>query len=210
MKHIKLFENWYNDGIDSVYNDPYSVGNMDAYLAATGGNQVKSGISEAPEEVENILLAKPFKNLIMRIIMKLSGEELSDLKNTLNAKGIDGDSSAEEVHDVVSSVAESLKNPKIEEGEEGKEEIIKDKVAEIMHSIGAGNIAAWGGVPAAIAVGSLTGMPLGFAISWGATAVLMGLAKALDKDEKYLREEMLPGEESETGEGEVVIDEVEE
>lgn len=35
-------------------------------------------------------------------------------------------------------------------------------------------------------------------------------AKALDKDEKYLREEMLPGGESETGEGEVVIDEDEE
>jgi|LakMenE18May11ns_1017448.scaffolds.fasta_scaffold9959653_24 hypothetical protein len=63
-----------------------------------------------------------------------------------------------------------------------------DEVTDVLHAIGAGNIAAWGGIPAAIAIGGLlagtVGAPFaaGLAVSWGTTALLMGLAKLLKDD----------------------------
>lgn len=213
MKYIKLFETFessteYTDMMDLYGLSPNTFRYADP--SKKDGVEISKSEPRPPKEIEDILQLNPFKKLIAKIVSLLNSEEEEELKKALASKGIDAQSSPEEVHNVVSNVAESLQSLIVSEGEEGKDELIKDKVAEILHSIGAGNIAAWGGVPAAIAVGSLTDMPLGFAISWGATAVLMGLAKALDKDEKYLSEEMLPGGESETGEGEVIIDEEEE
>ena len=63
--------------------------------------------------------------------------------------------------------------------EEDENESPKERIAKVLHNIGAGNISAWGGIPAAILIGSMTGFPLGLAISWGTTGLLMGLARIL-------------------------------
>lgn len=61
----------------------------------------------------------------------------------------------------------------------------KQKLANVLNALGSGNIAAWGGLPLAIGIGATVGsVALGLAASWGATAVLMGIAKALDKTGK--------------------------
>jgi hypothetical protein len=142
---------------------------------------VKRVIKENEEEgmvvnkVENFVEKPKVQNYINNMISKLSDEEIQELENSLEDLGIDGNSSAEEIHDIVVSNSESQNTEMTEENENPK-----DKVAEILHRIGAGNIAAWGGVPAAIAIGSATGMPMGFAISWGVTGLLMGIAHLLN------------------------------
>lgn len=61
----------------------------------------------------------------------------------------------------------------------------KQKLANALNALGSGNISAWGGLPLAIGIGATVGsVALGLAASWGATAVLMGIAKALDKTGK--------------------------
>lgn len=146
---------------------------------------VKRVIKENEEEgmavnkVENFVEKPKVQNYINNMISKLSDEEIQELENSLEDLGIDGNSGAEEIHDIVVSNSESQNTEMTEENENPK-----DKVAEILHRIGAGNIAAWGGVPAAIAIGSATGMPMGFAISWGVTGLLMGIAHLLNNKKK--------------------------
>jgi hypothetical protein len=69
-----------------------------------------------------------------------------------------------------------------EMSEEEENETPKEKLGRIMRNIGAANIGNWGGVPAAILIASMTGFPVGLAISWGVTGLLLGLAKVLDPD----------------------------
>jgi hypothetical protein len=146
---------------------------------------VKRVIKENEEEgmavnkVENFVEKPKVQNYINKMISKLSDEEIQELENSLKDLGIDGNSGAEEIHDIVVNNSESQNTEMTEENENPK-----DKVAEILHRIGAGNIAAWGGVPAAIAIGSATGMPMGFAISWGVTGLLMGIAHLLNNKKK--------------------------
>jgi len=137
------------------------------------------------DKVEDVVNSnQQFQNSIDAIIGALSDEEKAELQNALSSNGITASSSAEEIHGAISQPQEGGEQEMAEmhDGEKGSKKEIRHKVADIMHAVGAGNVAAWGGVPAAIAIGSMTGMPLGFAISWGATAVLMALAKKLNPD----------------------------
>jgi hypothetical protein len=152
---------------------------------------VKRVIKENEEEgmvvnkVENFVEKPKVQNYINNMISKLSDEEIQELENSLEDLGIDGNSSAEEIHDIVVNNSESQNTEMTEENENPK-----DKVAEILHRIGAGNIAAWGGVPAAIAIGSATGIPMGFAISWGVTGLLMGIAHLLNNKKKVTESDL--------------------
>lgn len=138
------------------------------------------------EKIDAVVDEDPrFQNSINKIVDSLSDEEKEQLRSTLESLGISASSSAEEVHSVVSAPKEE--EPVSELGEDDGQidpvKKFKNKVADVLHSVGAGNVAAWGGVPAAIAIGATIGsVATGFAISWGATAVLMGLAKAMNPD----------------------------
>jgi hypothetical protein len=141
------------------------------------------------DKVEDIVNNDPgFQSKIDAIIGALSDEDMAQLQSALAANGIDANASAEEIHSVIEQPQEGEQEMGENMGHDPKKQI-KHKVANILHSVGAGNVAAWGGVPAAIVIGSMTGMPIGFAISWGATAVLMAIAKKLnqnvEKDSMY-------------------------
>lgn len=154
---------------------------------------VRRVIKEEKEEnmstkVEKIINLPKVESKIEDIYSNLSDEEKENLKMVLDNLGVDENSSASEVHgSIVSAVEDRIGG---EMSEEDENENPKHKAAKILHSIGAGNISAWGGVPAAIAIGGLlagtVGAPMvaGFAVSWGTTALLMGLAKLLAGDEK--------------------------
>jgi uncharacterized membrane protein len=132
-------------------------------------------------KVEDIVNNDPgFQNKIDAIIGALSDEDMAQLQSALSANGIDANTSAEEIHSVIEHPQEDEQDMGENMHNDPKKQI-KHKVANILHSVGAGNIAAWGGVPAAMVIGSMTGMPIGFAVSWGATAVLMAIAKKLNQ-----------------------------
>lgn len=149
---------------------------------------VKRVIKENQDEkiankVEDVINQPKVEMKIEKIYSNLSDEDKMRLKMVLDNLGIDENSSAKDVHDTLESEVNTE-----DVGEIGENESTRNKVADVLHGIGAGNIAAWGGVPAAIAIGGLlagtVGAPMvaGFAISWGTTALLMGLAKLLKND----------------------------
>jgi hypothetical protein len=154
-------------------------------------NLVRRVIREEEEQdeiagnVESILNKPKVEMKIEDIYSNLSDDEKRKLESSLNNLGIDEYTSPKEAHDAVQNVADNV-GGEIGEGDENMNP--KEKIAGILHGIGEGNIAAWGGVPAAIVIGGLlagtVGSPMiaGFAISWGVTALLMGLAKLLAKD----------------------------
>lgn len=159
-------------------------------------NIVKRVISEQEKDdmadkVETAIEKPKVEMKIEDIYSQLSDEEKEELKNTLEDLGIDEYSSAKEVHSKIEDAAgDDVVNGEMSEEDESP----RKKAAQILHLIGAGNIAAWGGVPAAIAIGaSLVGtvaspMVAGFAISWGVTTLLMGLAKLIHKDSDSVNE----------------------
>ena len=66
--------------------------------------------------------------------------------------------------------------------EEQDNENKKRKLSKTLNNVAQANISAWGGVPLAIAIGGALGTVAGgLAISWGATALLYGLAKLLSE-----------------------------
>lgn len=158
-------------------------------------NIVKRVISEQEKDnladkVETTIEKPKVEMKIEDIYSQLSDEEKEELKTTLEDLGIDEYSSAKEVHSKIEDmVGDDILNGEISEDED---ENPRKKTAKILHTIGAGNISAWGGVPVAIAIGgALVGtvaspMVAGFAISWGVTGLLMGLAKLLHKDSDSL------------------------
>jgi len=158
-------------------------------------------------KVEQIIDSPRIESKIENVISDLSPEEIEDLKNTLDSLGINSFSSASDVHNKIENLMPS------ESGELGEEDYsgvygkkiprisptygknngdeysgdIKKKLAKILHYIGEGNVKAWAGIPAAIAIGSQIGTVAGgFAISWAITGLFMGIAKLLDKKESYL------------------------
>jgi NAD+--asparagine ADP-ribosyltransferase len=139
---------------------------------------MESHNKEIESKVENSVESPKVQNQIEHILDGLSDEDKNDLMNLLDDMGIDEYSTAQEIHNKIENSDVSY-DGEMSEYENPKN--AKHKVREILHNIGAGNIAAWGGVPTAIAIGSMTGMPLGFAISWGVTGLLMGLAKVMGK-----------------------------
>ena len=151
---------------------------------------VKRVIREQEEEqeiaskVEKILEKPSVEMKIEDVYSNMSDSDKDMLKDVLNNLGINANSSPKEVHDKIENKVGTEVGGEMSE----EDETPRNKAARILHNIGAGNIAAWGGVPAAIAIGGLlagtVGAPMvaGFAISWGATALLMGLAKLLEED----------------------------
>jgi hypothetical protein len=145
---------------------------------------VKKVIKESEEEVisqkvEDVIDNPKVEHRIDNMLSNLSDEDLEEIQDTLSDLGIDENSDVSEVHAKLSQHSGHHSNEEMTES--GEPSNPKHKVREILHSIGAGNIAAWGGVPAAIAIGSAIGMPLGFAISWGVSGLLVGIAKAMGK-----------------------------
>ena len=155
---------------------------------------------EIAAKIEPTLNKPEVEKKIEDIYFKLSDEEKIKLRSTLNNLGIDSSTSSKEAHDAVQKVADNIGGG-MSEGDENISP--KEKTARILHGIGAANVAAFGGVPAAILIGGLlagtVGAPMiaGFAISWGATALLMGLAKLLEKEpgssNESLNESMIGG-----------------
>ena len=154
-------------------------------------NLVRRVIREEEEDeeiagnVESILNKPKVEMKIEDIYSNLSDDEKRKLESSLNNLGIDEYTSPKKAHDAVQNVVDNI-GGEMSEGDENMGP--KEKVANILHEIGAGNIAAWGGVPAAIVIGGLlagtVGSPMiaGFAISWGVTTLLIGLSKLLSKD----------------------------
>jgi hypothetical protein len=146
---------------------------------------------EIAGNVESILNKPKVEMKIEDIYSNLSGDEKRKLESSLNDLGINAYTSPKEAHAAVQNVADNI-GGEMSEGDENMDP--KEKVANILHGIGEANIAAWGGVPAAIVIGGLlagtVGAPMiaGFAISWGVTALLMGLAKLLAKDKSNTNE----------------------
>jgi hypothetical protein len=158
---------------------------------------VKRVISEQEKDnladkVETTIEKPKVEMKIEDIYSQLSDEEKEELKNTLEDLGIDEYSSAKEVHSKIEDMAgDDVVNGEMSEDEDKNP---RKTAAKILHAIGAANIAAWGGIPAAIGIGSAligtVGAPMvaGFAISWGVTGLLMGLAKLIHKDSDSLNE----------------------
>ena len=154
-------------------------------------NLVRRVIREEEEEeeiagnVESILNKPKVEMKIEDIYSNLSDDEKRKLESSLNNLGIDEYTSPKEAHDAVQNVADNVVG-EMSEGDENMDP--REKVADILHGIGEGNLKAFGGVPAAMLIGGLlagtVGSPFvaGLAISWGVTTLLMGLAKLLAKD----------------------------
>jgi len=155
---------------------------------------------EIAAKVEPILNKPEVEKKIKDIYSNLSDDEKKELESSLKKLGINASTSPKDAHDAVQNVADNVGGG-MSEGDENIDP--KKKVADILHGIGAANIAAFGGVPAAIVIGGLlagtVGSPMiaGFAISWGVTGLLMELAKLLEKEpgssNESLNESMIGG-----------------
>jgi hypothetical protein len=134
-------------------------------------------------EVDDVLEKPKVQDRIEDIYSNFTDRDIENIKRVLDNLGIDEYSSAKEVHTAI----EKKIGDKIG-GEIGENESLRNKASEILHGIGAANISAWGGVPAAIGIGGIlagtVGAPFaaGLAVSWGVTALLMGIAKLLKED----------------------------
>jgi len=140
--------------------------------------------TEMSHKVEKAIENPKVEMKIEDVYSNLTVEDKEKLQKILDNLGVDAYSSPKEVHNAIESKVGSNMN-----GEMTEDESPRNKVANILHSIGAGNLGNWGGVPAAIAIGGLltaTGvgapMALGFAASWGVSTLLIGLAKLLEED----------------------------
>jgi hypothetical protein len=145
---------------------------------------------------EDIVNLPKVEMKIEDIYSNMSNKDKQQLKMALDNLGVDENSSAKEIHSKIENVISDNMGGEMSEEEEESPRL---KAARILHTIGMGNIAAWGGVPEAIGIGSLligtVGAPMvaGFGISWGATVLLAGLAKLLagdkadDLEENYKR-----------------------
>jgi len=130
----------------------------------------------AHDKVERVM--PKVENKLEDIVSKLSDEEISNIKSSLESMGITSDTSLDDVHQIVQDEIEE--EPMGEMTEEEKEQSDRQKIANFLEGIGGANIAAWGGVPLAIAVGGIVGsFAVGLAASWGTTALVYGLAKLL-------------------------------
>jgi len=140
-------------------------------------------IDKLEKLANKVVTNNSFERKMDELVSKLPEKHIQQLNNYLESMGIEKWSSPEEVHNKIEKKMKmgDERTMDMTEGEVQDKNSLKMKIANILHEIGAGNIANWGGVPAAIIIGASTGMPVGFAASWGATILLMGLAKALGK-----------------------------
>jgi len=155
---------------------------------------------EIAAKVEPILNKPEVEKKIEDIYSNLSDDEKKELESSLKKLGINASTSPKDAHDAVQNVADNV-GGEMSEGDENIDP--KKKVADILHTIGAGNLAAFGGAPVAVAIGSLlvgtVGSPfvVGLGISWGVSTLLVGLAKLLEKEpgssNESLNESMIGG-----------------
>jgi len=148
----------------------------------TGMSSDEMENEESPEEmaadrIEEVMDNPKVEDRIERIVDRLSNKEKMLIQRSLEEMGITPESSVEDVHQVIQSNMEEISTAEMTEGEEKSD---KQKIADFLEGIGGGNMAAWGGVPLAIAIGGTVGsMGVGFAASWGLTGLLYGIAKLL-------------------------------
>lgn len=127
-------------------------------------------------------------NRMDAIVSNLSDDQLAELEMVLDNLNVTSSSSPQEIHNKLESMVHSerkqmempeavgFEKPAMSKDEKAKREMIKT-----FEAIGGANIAAWGGVPAAMVIGAFSSMPIGFAVSWGVTAVLYTAASAIKK-----------------------------
>jgi hypothetical protein len=137
--------------------------------------------SMASKKVERIVDSPKVQMKLEDIVSNLSDREKQQIMNVLDNLGIDQYSSAKDAHDAVKDLASEAMSGEM--SEEDENETPKQKLGKIMRNIGAANIGNWGGAPAALLIASMTGLPVGIAISWGVSGLLLGLAKVLDPDD---------------------------
>lgn len=148
----------------------------------TGMSSDEMENEESPEEmaadrIEEVMDNPKVEDRIERIVDRLSNKEKMLIQRSLEEMGITPESSVEDVHQVVQSNMEEISTGEMTEEDEKSD---KQKIADFLEGIGGGNMAAWGGVPLAIAIGGTVGsMGVGFAASWGLTGLLYGIAKLL-------------------------------
>ena len=144
-------------------------------------------------KAEKLLHTPKVERKIEDAFSNMSEEDKQELSSILNQLGIDENSSVEEIYRIIQNkVGEYESHAEMTEGEEMSP---RKKAAEIFHAIGEMNIENWGGLPTALIIGgALMGtvaapFTTGLAVSWGASTLLLGLAKLLAKDENKKIEE---------------------
>ena len=132
------------------------------------------------DKVDKIVNQK--SNVFDQILDKAPKSVINDIKQLFETLGITEYSDAKEVHDIVMNY---MKESPEEMGESENPEDMKVKVRKLLHEIGALNMANWGGIPTAVAIGGMLNSTVdhpfatGLLVSWGVTGLLMGLAKAM-------------------------------
>jgi len=150
---------------------------MDSDMSSDEMENEESPEEMAADRIEEVMDNPKVEDRIERIVDRLSNREKMLIQRGLEEMGITPESSVEDVHQVVQSNMEEISTAEMTEGEEKSD---KQKIADFLEGIGGGNMAAWGGVPLAIAIGGTVGsMGVGFAASWGLTGLLYGIAKLL-------------------------------
>jgi hypothetical protein len=137
----------------------------------------KSMEREAEMKVEKLVDRADVEQELENILANLSDEEKENLMQLANMSPM-------EIHNQIENEIENQEHNVDVDSEmsESVNKTEKEKIADIMNGIAQSNIAAFGGVPLAIALGGVFGtFAGGLAISWGATAVLYGLAKLLSE-----------------------------
>jgi hypothetical protein len=139
-------------------------------------------------KVETLIDQPKVEMKIENFYSNLTDQQKKKLKMYLDKLGIDEYTSVKEVHDIIDNAVggEMMSGEMSEDDNENP----RQKAAKILHAIGTTNIATWGGVPSAIAIGGMLTQTVdhpfatGFAISWGVTGLLVGLARLIATDKK--------------------------
>ena len=126
-------------------------------------------------KIENLVEKPKVEQKLESILANLSDEEKQSIMQLANMSPM-------EIHNQVEDEMETeTTDQEMEMGEQDNENKQR-KLSKTLDNIAQANISAWGGVPLAIAIGGAIGTVAGgLAISWGATALLYGLAKLLSE-----------------------------
>lgn len=150
--------------------------------------QELAGIKTLNENEDTVQVAQKVNQILPKvedqledILNKMTPEQKEQIQQELSKLGITDTSTPEQV---LNKIEDKVSDIISEEEQVADQKTVKEKIGDLLHQIGAGNLSAWGGVPAALVAGGAMGsMPLGFAVSLGGTALLMGLAKLLGSKE---------------------------
>jgi hypothetical protein len=151
---------------------------MDTEMYSNDMEEDLSPEEMAADKVEDMVDSPRFERGIERILDNLDDRDIMMIQRDLRKMGITPNTSVEEIHQIVQSEMEDS----FAEMTEQEEMNDKQKIANFLEGIGQGNLAAWGGIPLAIAIGGAVGsFGIGLAASWGATGLLYGIAKLLSE-----------------------------